>query len=516
LASDLGTGGFDLDDLTSVTVSATTNCDLGSTAAFPDATTWTAADSAGDVTCVFANKTAVATDVTITGGEGKDDFDISAFNANANATVNTGAEDDTITVDGGNVQSEWRIDAGAGEDTLVSATDFGGNDFSQEFTSFEAMKLTPAGGVTINVDMDDEFDGLPIDTFDISPSAATGNVTVTDAINNSVFTVNTQTGTLILDGQGGVVHFTLNMDIDTGTAELAGLSDGTGAVTGITINSQGAQAQKITDASGLAATEFIIAGGADLALNDALLSTSTTSVEAGSFTGNLAVSTGAADVTIVGGWGDDTITIDDTAASTVTGGAGQDTINLDGAAEDTIQSLNYLAPADGADVAGLDTATAIFAGDTVAAFEIDIDKIRFDVSGFPSMVGNTPPDTAAKITADNAGADFDLGGTTSVFVLDNNVATFDYTAGNALTLANLQSLFDDELTNVSIGDQAIFVIPDSDNNPGVDEFTVYLFEATDTDADLDADEIRCLGVFTPDDIAVDLVALVDNSLIEFY
>ncbi len=499
--SDLGTGSFDLDDVTGVTVNATANCDLGSTASFPDATTWTALGSAGNVTCVFANKTAAGTDVAITGGDGDDNFDISNFTANADPTIDLGAGDDTIVVDGSALVLDYRVDGGAGDSDVISTDgDLAATaTLDLMFTNFERLTVTGVAGGAVAQDMDD----LPgIDFFSLNVD---GDLTLTNMVNGATLRVNNDNNnTIDIGGAPGVNAFTLQMDIDAGGA-LGDLDDSAN-VQSLVINATGDAAQAIEDMSGVTTTTALtIIGTSDLDLNDTALAANIVVVNAGAFSGILTVETGNTTTAtiITGGSDDDVITIDDaTSTDVITGGLGQDTVDLDGVGN-TVQTVKFMGPNDGADVPGLASGslTDINAGDTYDDFELNADLLQFDQSAFTTLTGDG---TVAVIATDTGGtADFDLSTTTSVFILDDDA--YAYGAGNELVLANLQAIFADELSNVTVGEQAIFIIGDAG---AVGDFGVYLFTATDTDDDLDADEIQCLGVFQEDTAGGDLTAIL--------
>ena len=81
-ASDMVAGGGLGADATTVTVNASASLDLGTTASFAKVTDFDASGSTAAVTAVFANKAAAGTTaVSIKGGSGDDEYDISALAA---------------------------------------------------------------------------------------------------------------------------------------------------------------------------------------------------------------------------------------------------------------------------------------------------------------------------------------------------------------------------------------------------------------------------------------------------
>jgi hypothetical protein len=121
-ASDMVAGGGIGNDLTTMDVNAAVAMDFGTTAEFPKITSWDASDSTGGVTAVFANKAttaSAATAVSIKGGAGNDNYDISALTAanHGALTVDMGAGNDTVTL-GARGATDFTIAAGDGTDTL--------------------------------------------------------------------------------------------------------------------------------------------------------------------------------------------------------------------------------------------------------------------------------------------------------------------------------------------------------------------------------------------------------------
>ena len=428
-ASDLVAGGGLGADATTVTVNAAVALDLGSTASFAAVTNFNAAASTAGVTAVFANKAAAGTTaVSITGGSGNDNLDISALTAanHGALTVNAGAGNDTVVL-GGQAASDFTISGGTGTDTLsisivpASATHAG-------ISGFETLTVTNALAAAATVDLsqltanngfnrvnanittaDNDGDGL--ETLTISNVAAGAftlgmaaldvddiNVTVTRAVDGTTDAITVASsaasaaGTLSIadeetatfNSADGAIDYTAVTGTDMTSLVLTG--DNT-----IDLGTITAAALATVDATGMAAT----ANGNFVAnMGSSAVAMTVTSNAATSHTGILNITTGTGNDTVTGtnnndtingGAGNDTInggggvdTIDGgTGADVINGGAGADEIT-GGAGADTLtgaaaaDDFNF---ADGA--SGITVATA----DTITDFSTTQDD-ELDIAGY--------------------------------------------------------------------------------------------------------------------------------------
>lgn len=294
--------------------------------------------------------TALATTTQFTGGDGKDVISVAATGTKAMAL---GAGDDTVTY-GGALGSGGSIDGGAGTDTIKmtsanAATATADSKFAGTVSNLEVLELTTAtGGVmTINMDNADGINsivtvGATVGQLDISNAA--NNFTLTQTVLNSAAQVIT-----LKDANGS--SDTVNL-VFKGTD---GYSNGVNATTiaGVeTINittddtDSTAATTAFTSIITAAAVKTVkISGDAGFNASTGLAATTLTSFDASGVTatgtgGAVSLTTGdlAADATLIGGAGTNTINASAVTASkvmTITGGAGLDNL-IGGAGNDVI------------------------------------------------------------------------------------------------------------------------------------------------------------------------------------
>lgn len=379
-----------LDQITTTTATAinitgnanlTVDTDLDATTVTVDASAFTgnlSIDTSNDA----APNTAVAgvdvADITVTGGSGNDNIDVSQNAANNEIVVDGGAGNDTVTIGAGVLAAgtatlaQDTLGGGAGTDILVS-------------TSAGLAAQTAAGTVGVS----------GFETLQASDALGGATITVANVQATGVETVNVAaggTGTIV--GQAGSLNVTLGAALaggaltltDTGTAttdsvslsNVATTAVNVGASQAITVNGYetlnidgtavGATAQvfgAVTMTADTGGTSTLNVTGADPVTIGAFTGTTIdasgmTAQAAGTTTFNNATATTV--TTITGSPGDDVLRGD--AASTINGGAGADTIT-GGTGNDT---LNGGAGADGITTGtGNDTVNGGDGNDTITA-----------------------------------------------------------------------------------------------------------------------------------------------------
>jgi len=437
-ASDLGVGnGFGADAKT-ITVHATSDLDLGSTAQFIASTYFDASDSTAAVTAVFAAKTTASeTSVTIKGGAGADKFDIGTFTAeenfgdlivdmgDGNDTLDLGAVADTDTgssIKGGSGDGDILIISGSALTAEVSsqisefeilniettgltqdADNFGGTIFGTAAAIAEMRIDNLAGGSIININHDIATSltanlktDTPSDAITINIGGTSGNVTLTSLVPSTQYetvTVNSQ-GTVenTLSAVGAVIN---NMTFTGDTAITVSSTDNIVGVVDFT-NSNENNTVTVTDTT----AQTISFGSGDDTITTGVVASSTQIINGGS--GNDTISAGvittAGVLELNGEAGSDIISVAamtgaaTASSATINGGTGVDFITLDSN------------PGNSVDV--VSTATTLADSDKITGFTTVIDN--FDYNG---IVLN---DTATTITvvsgatlADGIAADSD-------------------------------------------------------------------------------------------------------------
>jgi len=438
--SDLGVGNGMAADATTITVNASANLDLGSTAQFLASTDFNASGSTGNVTAVFATRTAAGeTAVSIKGGAGADTFDIGAFTlANyGDITVDMGAGNDTLDMGAAqDTDSGSSFEGGDGTDTLIIS--------GTALTAAEGARISGFENLTIETSITQDADFHDGTTF--STGAVNLTLVLNDLADDSVVNLNhNNTST------------TMNRKTDTATDAVTVNIGGTaGGVTAtalvfetdyetVTINSQGTAANVVTAIATNVVDNMTFTGATALTLSSS--NNITGVVDFSAMTAAVTVTvTDTTSQTITLGQAGDTLTATGVVASgqsqIINGGAGNDTITagiiVDGgsvtfngdAGSDTL-STAAMTGATGASTAfvnggaGLDFITL----DTNAGNSVDVVSTATGVADADEVTGFTT-------TVD----DFDYNGTllngstTTVSVTSNATLAGGLAAGNTSTV----------------------------------------------------------------------------------
>ncbi|MDP4066443.1 hypothetical protein IMCC1933_30640 [Rhodobacteraceae bacterium IMCC1933] len=421
-ASDLGAGnGFGADAIT-ITVNATSDLDLGSTAQFIASTNFDASDSTAAVTAVFAAKTTASeTAVTIKGGAGADKFDIRTFTAEENfgdLIVDMGDGNDTLylgevadtdtgsSIKGGSGDGDILIISGnalaAEVNSQISefeilniettgltqdADNFGGTIFGTAAAIAEMRIDNLAGGSIININHDvgtsltaNLKTDTPSDALTINIGGTSGNVTLESLVPSTQYetvTVNSQgTAENTLSGVGAVIN---NMTFTGDTAITVSSTDNIVGVVDFT-NSNQNNTVMATDTT----AQTISFGSGDDTITTGVVASSTQIINGGS--GNDTISAGiittAGVLELNGEAGSDIISVaamtgaDTASSATINGGTGVDFITLDSN------------PGNSVDV--VSTATTLADSDKITGFTTVTDNFDYN--------GNVLNDTATTIT----------------------------------------------------------------------------------------------------------------------
>jgi len=441
--SDLGVGNGMAADATTITVNASANLDLGSTAQFLASTDFNASGSTGNVTAVFATRTAASeTAVSIKGGAGADSYDIGAFTlANyGDITVDMGAGNDTL-------------DMGAAQDTDTGSSFEGGDGTDTLIISGTA--LTAAEGARIS-----GFETLQIETS-ITQDA--------DFHDGTTFATGAAALTLVLsdladDSVVNLAHSnastTMNRKTDTATDAVTVNIGGTaGAVTAtalvfetdyetVTINSKGTAANVVTAIATNVVDNMTFTGATALTLSssnnitgvvdfsamtaavtvtvtDTTSQTITLGTVADTLTATGVVATGQSQI-VNGGAGNDTITAGIIIAGgsvTFNGDAGSDTLSVAAMTGATTASTAFVNGGAGLDFLTLDanagnsvdvvsTAAAVADADEVTGFTTAVDD--FDYNG--TLLNGSTTTVSATSNATLAGG-IAAGNTSTVYIV---------------------------------------------------------------------------------------------------
>ena len=403
-ASDLVAGGGLGGDATTVDVNASVAVDLGTTASFAALTSFDASDSTAGVTAVFANKAAAGTTaVSITGGAGADNFDISALTAanHGAVTLDMGAGNDTLVLDDKGAV-DFALSGGAGTGDKVSISVVSAVATHGTISGFEELITTDviANAATTTLDMANfvNSDFTKVTMSNTFADATTGAVTDVFAITNAkdglatlslnaldltdasvtfarqtdgtanaltiVSSVASAAGsiaandeeTLTFDSSAGAMDYTAvsatdmttlvvkgdeQMDLGTLTGTILASVDATGLE-----DSDGANADFIFDMSSSTVNMTVTGNASSTHGGDMQI---TTGSGADTITGTKQVDTidaGAGADNVSGGAGADVIT-GGTGDDTLTGGAGADVFNYDAAfGDDTITDFTAGASGD--------------------------------------------------------------------------------------------------------------------------------------------------------------------------
>lgn len=345
------------------------------------------------------------TDLTLTGGSGADNLDVSQNGADNEISVNAGAGNDTVTIGAAPAAATLtnagdQLDGGEGTDvlastsalfnTLTKAGTVGVSNFETVAMAALANSLTianiQASGIT-TVSIAGGTGGLVMaaGAMTVATSASlTGALTLSDtgtATTDSVTIVNTATTADDMgDGNNLTVtgYETVNIvtsavsdtSQDFGTITLTGDDDEDGdpVDTALTFSgsdraSVGAVTATTIDASGMTAA------GSGTTFNMTTAATSVTSITGSAGADTLrgdaksTIKGGAGNDTIVGGTGNDTLHGEDgkdnitagTGSDTVSGGAGNDTIVMAG----NLTAADKIDGGDGTDILSVTNASLV-------------------------------------------------------------------------------------------------------------------------------------------------------------
>jgi len=548
-ASDMVAGGGLGNTSTTVTINATAALDLGTTAEFGKATTFSASGSTAGVTAVLedfdvtdAVATANTTAKAITGGAGNDSFDISAMEAAdvGAVTVDMGAGNDTLTM-GATGATDFTITGGEGTDTLAVSADPsavlhpGVSGFETvTFTNAIASAATSAvnmanfgantGFTRINLaqttaanDATDEFVTVSnardeVTTLGLA-AMDTNDIDVTfgrlvDGTANALTVVATATHAsedMIMNDEETLTFDSTSFSFDIATLSATDMTSlvGTGANT-IDLGTVTSTLLASVDVSALEAT----ANGNFVAdLSTSTVAMTVTGNNSTTHTGILSITTGTGNDTVTGtknndvvtgGDGNDTLTGnkgDDTLTGgvgndTISGGAGADSIT-GGAGADTITNgagvdINFFVTSGG----GIDTITDFTTNSTASD-----DRISINIDA-----GNTDGDAANILEKASGGQ---LVGDNDVLVITGT--TFVDTSGNAAAdLAAIQAGAGAITMAKSDEGLAIFKA-DTDGDGTADEVHLW-YIATDAASDTDLDTVTQLAVLGGVSVTADLAS----------
>ncbi|MFI3158416.1 MAG: hypothetical protein QX199_19915 [Methylococcaceae bacterium] len=300
----------------------------------------------------FTLTTGANTGSLFTGGTGDDFFD-GALNSNDTQTLGTS---DSLNGGGGDDTLSATI---TGSVTPLAITDIETLDIA--FTTNTAtLNLSNATGVTSISNVGSTSIGTVSNIANLTTA-----LSVQDTSVNSVFSFKTATVA------GASDSATVTVNNVTGNADLT--------IAGVeTLNVVSSGSANTMELVAAAATTLNISGDAALDLDISTLfaqgSTSVTKVDASTFTAALSIDTGAlgsasAQLTVLGGSGNDTIDIDAVAEKvSVSGGAGNDTVvAADAGADITVDDI--IAGGDGTDTLSIAAALTVGTATGISGFE---------------------------------------------------------------------------------------------------------------------------------------------------
>ena len=408
--SDLGVGNGMAADATTINVNASANLDLGSTAQFLASTNFDASGSTGNVTAVFATRTAAGeTAVSIKGGAGADTYDIGAFTlANyGDITVDMGAGNDTLDMGAAqDTDSGSSFEGGDGTDTLIIS--------GTALTAAEGARISGFENLTIetSITQDADFhDGTTFSTGAVNLTLVLNDLADDSVVNlnhnNTSTTMNRKTDTAtdavtvnIGGTAGGVTATALVFETDYETVTINSQGTAANVVTAIATNVvdnmtfTGATALTLTSANNITGVVDFSAmtAAVTVTVTDTTSQTITLGQAGDTLTATGVVATGQSQI-INGGAGNDSITagiIVDGGSVTFNGDAGSDTLSTAAMTGATGASTAFVNGGAGLDFITLDasagnsvdvvsTATGVADADEVTAFTTTVDD--FDYNG---------------------------------------------------------------------------------------------------------------------------------------
>ena len=390
-----------------------------------------ASAATGDLALSFTQNQLDATEFAYTGSNGADDI---AFNAalTQKATINLGADDDSLTLVGAPTGVGSTFDGGEGSDTLVLnnvALASAATGAGSMFTGFENLVLT--GNSTYNAG---QIEGIT------SYELAGGNTTIGNLANAAAVTASADTTTTLNLADGLTANGTLNITLDN-AAEVAANGVDAKLTTNAHVLNIASEGMVNTDANGVtlegtsldSVMNVNITGDQAFALTTAA-ATNLILVDGSAATGKLTITaTGATKaLTIKGGSADDTIT--GTAnGDTLIGGAGDDQL-IAGAGADTMTG------GEGKDVFTIDSGVTEATIDTVTDFVTKTDSLKFEGATAAGSNANfaKAATTVVDFAAAKAAADAIFDGDTAIEysvqqVGDDSYVFYAVAADNAAT-----------------------------------------------------------------------------------
>ena len=425
-ASDLGVGNGFGADATTITVNATSVLDLGSTAQFIASTNFDASASTAAVTSVFAAKTTASeTAVTIKGGAGADQFDISTFTAEENfgdLTVDMGAGNDTLDLGAvADTDTGSSIKGGAGDgDILIISGAAITAEVATQISDFEILNIETTG---LTQDADN-FSGTIFGT-----GAAIAEMRIDDLATNAIININHDVSTSLtgnIKADTAADALTVNIGGTSGNVTLASLIPSATYET-VTVNSQGTDANTLS-AVGAVINNMMFTGSTPITLSSTNNITGVVTFT-GSTANNIVTVTDTTAQTILFGSGDDTITtgVVESSTQTINGGAGNDTMTAGIITTAGVLQLNG--------DAGSDTITvAAMTGETIASSATINGGTGVDFITLDSNSGNSVVVVSTATTLSDA--DKITGFTTAVDNFDYDGALVNDTATTITAISN--------------------------------------------------------------------------------
>lgn len=291
------------------------------TAASTEARTWmsTVTDSAATLTSAVARIDSTITSVVAVGGQAGTTYNLST----STDTITGTNANDTINGSVGTLNSSDSITGGAGRDTLdvrFSSADTASSPF---VSGVEVLKFTMADSAQVNLSNAVGYTSVVI--------GGIGTATVSALLETATLTLNNfRDGTINIElNSGAVTNQHLNLVVGTGGMASAHFSAADSEAVNITVNNASATIGTASFAN--AASAMTLAGGSVQLTIDSNF-TQLTSLNAVSATAlDLRITSGAQDLRVLGGSGNDTFSYYGSSYNTgdiITGGNGTDTFNL--------------------------------------------------------------------------------------------------------------------------------------------------------------------------------------------
>lgn len=423
-----------------VTITATTNLDLGTGIEGITAATGNTFTVSGAATAVDLGSNAVDADVDVIDASGLTAGGITAtMSASTTLAVTGGSGNDTIT--SGAVLTTGSANAGAGTgDKLVvgASTHVATAALGAKYTNFETLQV--GAGVAVDVDNLTAGNTLTGATFaaggDITDmnSSMAANVT---AVASGTYVIGVKSATTV-----GNID-TVNITADDGVAGASTVALGTPTIAGVeTLGITANDATTVTALTSVTSMSSLNVSGAKaatittgaLAIN-ANMTVDASGKTAGALTFNADLSTGRG-MNVTGGDGGDTITMsDDGLADVVSAGAGADTIRAEGQGVADAQTLTIAETGK----TGVDTTiTATIHGVTVttaAAVDASADTITTIATDLTTALNLDATLDAMGFSFTSAGGVVTVAGSgfngavADISVADGTITGRTYTAG---------------------------------------------------------------------------------------